>query len=189
MFATSPGLELEVTGNHDRDIGAMVEGSRHQHMEAGTVSPRQQWRSPPPTGSRSDRSTQQSRQVIVLIHWRIKPEPEHVEAFLAFWQTKSTVDDRTGLIGEFLSETLGAKDFPWITWHMDPDGLADHKSFVNVGMWTDEKAFHEQIGKNFNDDRPMLPFEKYRRLRIVLRPKCWRMGHGRLPAIDSSSVL
>ena len=135
------------------------------------------------------RLNQHSCCVIALIHWRIKPEREHIEAFLAFWRTQSIVEDRTGLIGEFLSETLSQKDFPHITWHIDPDRLDDHKSFVNVGTWADEKAFHEQIGKNFNDDRPILPFEKYRRLRIVLRPKCWRMGQGQLPVNDSVSVL
>jgi hypothetical protein len=124
-----------------------------------------------------------------LIHWRIKPEQKHIDDFLEFWRTKSIVENRTGLVGEFLSETLNQKEYPYITWHMDPDSLNDHKSFVNVGTWVDEKAFHEQIGKNFNDDKPMLPFEKYRRLRIVLRPKCWRMGHGKLPVDDSSSVL
>ena len=143
----------------------------------------------PSIGIRYGRTSRRNQRVIVLIHWRIKPEQEHIDSFLAFWRTKATVENRAGLIGEFLSETLSQTDLPYITWHMDPDQLNDHKSFVNVAAWSDEKAFHEQIGKNFNDDKPMLPFEKYRRLRIVLRPKCWRMGHGKLPVDDSSSVL
>ncbi|MDE2229788.1 MAG: hypothetical protein KGL11_12215 [Alphaproteobacteria bacterium] len=126
--------------------------------------------------------------IIVLIHWRIKPEQEHIDAFLEFWRTKATVEDRTGLVGEFLSETMTPKDFPYITWHMDPDTLGDHKSFVNAGIWADEEAFHEQIGKNFNDDKPMLPFEKYRRRRIVLRPNSQRIGMAKLPSVDSAGV-
>lgn len=127
--------------------------------------------------------------IIVLIHWRIKPEQEHVDAFLDFWRTKAIVEDRTGLVGEFLSETLAPGDFPYITWHIDPDNLGDHKSFVNVGTWADENAFQKQIGNKFNDDKPMLSFEKYRRRRMVVRPKCWRMGDGRLPIHDSGGVL
>jgi len=127
--------------------------------------------------------------IIAMIHWRIKPEDEHVDAFLKFWRTLAIVDDRTELVGEFLSEVLTPKDFPYITWHLDPDSLGDNKSYVNVGTWGDEKAFQEQIGNKFNDDKPMLSFEKYRRRRILLRPKCWRMGDANLPEHDSGGVM
>ena len=126
--------------------------------------------------------------IIVLIHWRIKPEQEHVDAFLDFWRGKCSLEDRSGLVSELLSETLTARDFPYITWDMDIDGLADHRSFINVGTWEDENVFHEQVGKNFNDDKPMLSFEKYRRRRIVLRPQCWRIGHATARFHDSAGV-
>ena len=38
--------------------------------------------------------------IIVIIHWKIKPEQEKVEEFLEFWRKAALVGDRTGLIGE-----------------------------------------------------------------------------------------
>lgn len=127
--------------------------------------------------------------VIVLIHWRIKPDQDSIDEFLDFWRTKTVVQDRTGLIGEILSDSLSPRDFSYITWHLDSESFGNNKSFVNVGTWSDGDKFHEQIGQYFNDDKPMLAFEKYRRRRTVLRPRCWRMGDGKLPAHDSAGVL
>ena len=93
------------------------------------------------------------------------------------------------MVGEFLNEALVPKDIGYITWHLDPDSLGTFKSFVNVGIWDDEKAFHEQIGQYFNDDMPVKDFEMYRRRRIALRPECWRMGDAKLPVQDSGGVL
>ena len=36
--------------------------------------------------------------------------------------------------------------------------------FVNVGTWADCDEFEEQIGKYFNDDRPIKCFELERRV-------------------------
>ena len=125
--------------------------------------------------------------VIVLIHWRIKPEMEH--EFLEYWRTTTTVPDRTGLITEMLSEVNTPKDFSYITWTLDPESLGNFKSYVNVGIWSDSETFFDQIGKNFNDDLPMKEFEQFRRRRIVLTPQGWRRGSHPLPGSDSLGTI
>jgi hypothetical protein len=126
--------------------------------------------------------------IVALIHWRIKADAENVQTFLDFWRTQAKVNDRSGLVGEFLSEPGSVKQFPYITWHLDAEALGDHKPYVNVAFWSDAEAFREQIAQYFNDGAEMKPFEKYRRRRIVLKPDSWRMGNARLPEKDSEGV-
>ena len=123
-----------------------------------------------------------------LIHWRIKPEDRHIKAFLNHWKTENRVEDRRGLIAEFLSDPLTMHSFPSITWHLDSESLGDFKSFVTVGSWSDADEFHKQIAILFNDDKPMKSFEKYRRRRVVFDPVGWRIGEGALPTEDSEGV-
>jgi len=125
---------------------------------------------------------------IALIHWRIRPDKKNVAAFLKFWKTKNTVPKREGLIGEFLSDGLPVKEFPYITWHLDSESLGNFKSFVTVGLWRSAEDFDSQISKNFNDDKPLLSFEKYRRRRVIFQPVGWRMGKSALPDSDSPEV-
>ena len=80
--------------------------------------------------------------VIALIHWKIKPDM--ADEFRDYWRKEAVVQDRRGLIGEFLSEACHTGEFPWITW--DLAGCEDvYRSFVNVGMWSDAGEFHDQI--------------------------------------------
>ena len=125
---------------------------------------------------------------VVMVHWRIKPDEESVEAFLKHWREINRVDDRSGLVAEFLSETLSPKDFPDTTWHLDSESLGDHRSFVNVAIWRDAKDFHEQVAKHYNDKRKMLDFEKYRRRRVVAESADWRIGNLPLPKANSPGV-
>jgi hypothetical protein len=127
--------------------------------------------------------------LIVLNQWRIKPDKKSIAAFLKFWRTVAIIGDRTGLIAEFLSDARTPRDFPYITWHFDPETLGDHKSFITMGIWQDETAFHEQLGRKFDDDRSLLPFEKYRRRRVILSPNSWRIGGSPLPAKDSPASI
>ena len=122
--------------------------------------------------------------LIVVNQWRIKPDKKSICAFLKHWRTVAIVGDRTALIAEFLSETRAPRDFPYITWHFDADGLGDHKSYITLGIWRDERAFHEQLGRKFDDTKKLLPFEKYRRRRVILSPDSWRLGGSSLPARD-----
>ena len=124
--------------------------------------------------------------VIVLIHWKIKPD--RVDEFLDYWRKKAVVQDRRGLIGEFLSEACHTSEFPWITW--DLTGCEDvYRSFVNVGMWSDAGEFHDQIGKYFTGKAAPKEFEYESRVRTILRPACWRMGDSHLPVHDSGETL
>lgn len=122
--------------------------------------------------------------VIVLIHWKIKPD--RVDEFLDYWRKVATVQDRAGLIGEFLSEGCRRSEFPWITWDFTGrEGV--YRSFINVGIWAKAEDFHDQIAKYFQDKAQ--DFEHEHRVRTVLRPRCWRMGDSSLPVHDSGGTL
>jgi hypothetical protein len=126
--------------------------------------------------------------IVALIHWRIKPDDESKAQFLEHWKTRNSIANRSGLIAEFLSASLPMADFPYITWHLDPESTGDFKSYVTVGLWQDSTAFRDQVATYFNDDKPMLPFEKYRRRRVIFNPVEWRIGDGGLPGSDTDGV-
>ena len=128
---------------------------------------------------------------IVLVHWQIRPERE--AEFLDYWRAAGTIRDRTGLVGEFLSEVVpaGPAVMPWITWLLpEPDAVSSGaaRHFVNVGLWSNEAAFLKQVAGDFGDDAPMRPFELRRRRRLLLRPECWRVGAAPVPRGDSDGV-
>lgn len=128
---------------------------------------------------------------IILVHWQIRPERE-VE-FLDYWRTSGVIRDRSGLIGEFLSD-VAAPDpvaMPWITWLLPMLDAADvevARHYVNVGLWSEEAAFLKQVAGDFGDDAPARPFEMRRRRRLLLRPECWRTGEAPMPSADSEGV-
>ena len=51
--------------------------------------------------------------IVALIHWRIKPDEASKKKFLKHWNTRNPISDRTGLIAEFLSDSLKIADFPY----------------------------------------------------------------------------
>lgn len=125
---------------------------------------------------------------IALIHWRIKPDDDSMKAFLGHWNTRNSISDRSGLIAEFVSDALPMASFPYITWHLDPESLGNFKSLVTIGLWADAETFGKQVAKYFNDNNPLLPFEKYRRRRVIFSPVGWRIGETKLPDGDSPGV-
>jgi hypothetical protein len=116
---------------------------------------------------------------IVVVEWKIKPGREC--EFLEYWSTRSTIPDRSGLIGEFLNEV---DRLPWVNWSLD-EGWT---TFYNVGIWRDAAAFEEQIGKFIDNSRPPLDFEAGKRSRVFLAPERWRIGAVPLPATDPAGV-
>ena len=42
--------------------------------------------------------------IIVMIKWKIENKQAKIDAFLDFWKQEVVVQDRKGLVGEFLSE-------------------------------------------------------------------------------------
>lgn len=124
--------------------------------------------------------------VIVVIHWKIKPDM--VDEFLDFWKTSAVISDRTGLIGEFLSEGHSTAEFDWITWPMTGrEGI--YRSFVTVGYWNSGDEFQAQVGRYFETSTGPQDFEAEPRLRTALKPKVWRIGDSRLPIHDSHGEL
>jgi hypothetical protein len=77
---------------------------------------------------------------------------------------------------------------PYITWHLGPESLANFKSYVTIGLWADADTFDREVAKYFNDDKPLLPFEKYRRRRVIFSPVDCRTGMTKLPDEDSPGV-
>jgi len=125
---------------------------------------------------------------IVLVDWKIIPGKETEEAFKKFWRSGLPVNDRSKMVGEFLSAvTSQSSEYPWITWNLaDSD---KYTRFVNVGLWADAAAFHGQIGQYFNPENGKMDFEFELRKRSLLSPECWRMGDWPLPKHDSGGVL
>ncbi len=120
---------------------------------------------------------------IVVVHWKIKPG--HEAEFLDYWGTRSVVEDRSGLVGEYLSSIESRERAPWITWQtLNPA----YTSYFNVGIWRDVEAFQSQIGRFIDNSRPPLPFEAERRERIFLVPERWRAGRTPLPTVDPPGV-
>ena len=126
--------------------------------------------------------------VVVLIHWKIRPEPSMVDDFLNFWRTNAVIDDRRGLICEFLSEAHSPAEYSWITWQLT-GSEGKYRSFINVGYWDGSEEFHAQVGKYFETSLDQQPFERFPRVRTLLNPKCWRIGDSRLPKHDSGGVM
>lgn len=121
---------------------------------------------------------------LVVVHWKVKPGRE--AEFLDYWSTRATIEDRAGLLGEFLCSVEDRGRFPWITFQaLDPRWT----SFFNVGMWRDAAAFQDQIGRHIDDARPPLDFEAERRERVFLAPERWRLGRSALPGSDPPGVL
>ena len=119
---------------------------------------------------------------IVIVEWRIKKG--HEAAFLDYWSKNETIEDRSGLIGEYLSHVEDQKDCLWITLEFGESWT----TYVNVGFWSDAAAFREQVGPKINDQRPALPFEHQKRRRTFLCPDRWRIGGTMLPATSHGLV-
>jgi hypothetical protein len=131
------------------------------------------------TGRREECSLQ-----IILVDWLIikGAEPD----FKKYWKEALPVEDRSLMVGEFLSEPDGHEKFPWVTEDLR-DG--DSSRFINVGLWASAEAFHKQIARYFDPAAGKRSFEFELRRRALLTPACWRMGDWRLPIHDSGGVI
>lgn len=119
---------------------------------------------------------------IVLVEWRIKKDRE--DEFLEYWSTRATVQDRSGLIGEFLSRVESRDEYPWMAWDLDERW----STFVNVGLWREGADFQEQIGRFLDTARPAMAFEAERRRRVLVAPERWRTGGTALPVSEHQLV-
>lgn len=120
---------------------------------------------------------------IVIVHWKIKPGKE--AEFLNYWSTRSIIEDRSGLVSEYLSSIEDHDRAPWTTWQTLK---LEYTSYFNVGVWRDLDAFQDQIGRYIDNSRPPLPFEAERRERVLLAPQAWRIGPSISPTVDAPGV-
>ena len=138
--------------------------------------------------------------IIVLINWRILRGSE--DKFLHDWQTKFKVNQKPGLIGEFLSEVKDASFYEKITWEIGPGEDENKKnwrtssfsSYVNVGFWMDKKLFDNAVGHNMpidpSDPDQWQDYAAAPRRRAVLKPAAWRIGPlARFPLQSSNGVI
>ena len=122
--------------------------------------------------------------VIVLVKWKIKLGDE--ERFLLHWKKHLTIRDDLDLVGEFLC-TPQSRDYA--TWRLPDPGDPPCAIFLNVGIWSNESAFLEQIEQYFSDDREPLTFEATRRVRTVLDCGLCRIGQAELPRENTNGVV
>lgn len=123
--------------------------------------------------------------IIVIIHWKIHPGEEARRQFLQHWQENLTIEERSHIVGEYLSEPLSADQvqFPCTVLNVPPD--APYQSFFNVGIWKDVSSFKKQIIDPYVGSFPKTAsFEYEFRERMVLAPLSWRAGEYALPDAD-----
>lgn len=131
---------------------------------------------------REERRASGTEMRIVIVEWRIRKG--HEAAFLDYWSQNQVIEDRSGLIGEYLSHVENQRDCQWITLEFG----ADWTTYVNVGFWSDADAFRRQIGPKINDQRPALSFEHEKHRRLFLCPDRWRVGGAMLPTASHDLV-
>lgn len=128
--------------------------------------------------------------IFVIVLWRIKKAEQR--EFIRKWKEEFYVNDRSNLIGEFLSEPIHTSDPRLRTLELDKIGEVslDKVVLVNIGMWASEADFHKQVGKLMRDnDGEKREFEYEVRQRIVLEPVAWRLGETKLPRRDSAKTI
>ena len=124
--------------------------------------------------------------IIVLIHWRIKPDGASEAQFLDFWKNEATISNKLNLVGEFLSRPLPASSFGFKVDDLSTGhSQGDCRHFINVGLWADWESFEREVGRLFDDSRALKPFEAERRTRTILQPEAWRRGDFQLPSSGS----
>lgn len=126
--------------------------------------------------------------IVVLVHWKIHLGSEQRRLFLQFWRDTLTIEERSHLVGEYLSEPLAENDvkFPCATFNVPVS--PKFQSFFNVGIWDSVDSFKRlvvepYVGKVFRTQS----FEYEFRERMILSPLSWRVGGGTLPTQDQFS--
>jgi hypothetical protein len=121
----------------------------------------------------------------VLIHWKIRRTEQAVHDFLQYWSEVLTIPDRTGLIGEFLSQPLRPEETGLFQNGVALQDTPAYYSFINLGLWEDVRAFQEQIDRPYRQrGLAQLPFEYAKCQGLLLHPCQWRLGTASLPAWD-----
>ena len=128
--------------------------------------------------------------IFVIVLWRIKKDRR--DDFIKRWKEEFVVNDRSNLIGEFLSEPIHTEDEQLRTLKLAEIGEVSHDKviLVNVGVWASEHDFHKQVGKFIKvNDHEKRDFEYEVRLRVLLNPIAWRRGDQSLPKRDTGKTF
>ena len=122
---------------------------------------------------------------IVVILWKIKAGADNRQAFFKHWAETLEIDDRTGLVGEFLSRPLSADEAGPEFSVLGAHPSDEYELYFNVAIWDTLDAFRAQVIDKYVSgdpaDKPFL-FEPPRRM--ALSREQWRVGDAQLPAGD-----
>lgn len=123
--------------------------------------------------------------IIVIIHWRIHPNNVSRADFFEYWKKNLEIEDKTNLVGEFLSKPLSASEANFACLTMNSEASDDYESFFNIGIWKDLASFEKEIIKPFVGDKSTIEaFEYQYRERMILEPQSRRIGNFNLPEDD-----
>jgi hypothetical protein len=122
---------------------------------------------------------------IVIILWKIKAGADNRQAFFKHWAEKLEIDDKAGLVGEFLSCPQSADEAGPEFSVFGAHASDEYELYFNVAIWETLDAFRAEVIEKYLGgdpaDKPFL-FEPPRRM--ALSPKQWRVGAAPLPAAD-----
>lgn len=116
---------------------------------------------------------------VVLVWWKIKPGWD--KDFVKEWQDKLKIEDKSGLVAEFLTKVDPPDSDN--TWDLR---VSESSTYVNVGIWRSKKDFDLQIGKY---KMRMRDVERKFRVRALLTPVTWRLGNADLKTVASKDGL
>src|SRR3954454_16271424 len=96
---------------------------------------------------------------IVVILWKIKAGADNRQAFFKHWAETLKIDDRTGLVGEFLSRPLSAEEAGPEFSIFGADASPEYEIYFNVGIWDTLDDFRTQVlDKYVGGDAAYKPF-------------------------------
>ena len=128
--------------------------------------------------------------ILAIILWRIKKDKK--EEFIRKWREEFVVNDRTNLIGEFLSVPIHTEDPRLRTLKLDEIGTPSSEKviLINVGLWASIEDFDKQVTKYIRtNDEEKRDFEYEVRQRALLDPIAWRLGDAALPKRDTGKTF
>ena len=83
--------------------------------------------------------------IIVVIHWKIKEGSDHRAAFLQHWKETLTIEERSHLVGEFLTSPLSPEETDFPVAVLGVSYAAPYQSFFNIGIWESVDSFRNQV--------------------------------------------
>lgn len=131
----------------------------------------------------------EKRMVIVVVHWKIRPNKESLRQFLLHWKDVLALNERDHLVGEYLSRPLTTIETGFACCLLDAPASPSYHSYFNVGLWADLGSFKRQvIDQHVATKVKPEPFEYEPRSRMVLSPLSWRTGDLHTSSLDHFEI-